>query len=179
MDKQELIKLLEIANQRIRHHHDALWKEETHYTWLVYILAAGVIFIAAGSGFSWILKPVIIAILGIIGIVICWLGYLVVRKEGQFFHVALQIRNRLNYAVGLSQSVKIEPDFNERLIPDEDIEIKSWEKINCEANKPLKCLLKGIFKPSSMGIRDWFQITLLLPILLFITMIIISIIMAV
>jgi hypothetical protein len=74
VDKQELIKLLDIANQRVRNHHDALWKEETHYTWLVYILAAGVISIFFISGVCWPLKAVIDITLSIVGICACQIG---------------------------------------------------------------------------------------------------------
>jgi hypothetical protein len=176
MDKQELIKLLDLANQRVRHHHDALWKEETHYTWLVYILAAGVIYIFFISGVCWPLKAVIDVPLSIIGICVCLIGYSVVRKEGRYFHEALQIRNRLNRAVGLDKRIKIEPDFNEMLMPKNDLEIKNWQEVRRKANKPLKKLLGGVFKWGSMGIRDWFQITLLFPILLFVIMIALSII---
>ncbi len=181
MDKQELIKLLDFANQRVRHHHDALWKEETHYTWLVYILAAGVIYIFFISGVCWPLKAGIAVLLSMIGICVCLVGYSVVRKEGRYFHEALQIRNRLNCALGLDKRIKIEPDFNEMLIPNKDTEIKDWNDVESEANKCLRQLLKGIFRPNStkptpMGIRDYFQITLLLPILLFVAMIILSII---
>jgi hypothetical protein len=42
-----LIKLFEINEQRVRHHHDCIWKEETHYTWAAYILAGGLIGILA------------------------------------------------------------------------------------------------------------------------------------
>jgi hypothetical protein len=183
MDKQELIKLLDIANQRLRHHHDALWKEETHYTWLLYILVAGVIFIFFINGVCWTLKALIIFFLGIIGISICLIGYSVVRKEGQYFHEAIQIRNRLNCAIGLNQRIKTESDFNKMLIPNSDTKVKDWDRVKSEANKCLRQLLKGIFKPNStkptpMGIRDWFQVTLLLPILLFSLMIVLSIIKA-
>jgi len=177
MDKQELIKLLDITNQRIRHHHDALWKEETHYTWLVYIITAGVVFIAFASPACWILKASIITTLGIIGSFICYFAYRVVRREGQFSHEALQIRNRLNCAIGLNQPIKIEPNGEEIMIPTKDTEIKDWNVVESKANKPLGNLVKGVFKPGSMdmGIRDWFQITLLLPVLLFVSMIILSI----
>jgi len=176
LDKQDFIKLLDIANQRVRHHHDALWKEETHYTWLAYILAAGVIFIVFGSDFCWALKAIISIPLGMIGVCICIIGFRVIRKEGEDFHEALQVCRRLNCAIGLNQRIKTESGFNEMLIPGEHIKIKSWRKVKSEANKPLKKLLGGVFKWRSMGIRDWFQITLLFPILLFVIMIALSII---
>jgi hypothetical protein len=176
LDKQDFIKLLDIANQRIRHHHDALWKEETHYTWLVYILAAGVIYIFFISGVSWPLKAGIAILLSVIGICVCLIGYSVVRKEGRYFHEAIQIRNRLNRAIGLDKRIKIELDFDEMLLPRKDTEIKNWHEVRCKANKPLKELLGGLFKWDSMVIRDWFQITLLFPILIFVIMIVLSII---
>ncbi len=43
--KTELLKHFELANQRIRYHHDSLWEEEKHYSWWVYILLAGLIYI--------------------------------------------------------------------------------------------------------------------------------------
>jgi hypothetical protein len=176
MDKKELITLLDLANQRVRLHHNALWKEETHYTWLVYILVAGAIYIFFVVRLYWPLKAAIDIFLSMIGIIVCLLGCSVVRKEGRYFNKVRQIRNRLNYAIGLSQRVKAEHDFNEMLLPFQDTEIKDWNEVESKANKPPKDLLKGIFKPDSMGIRDWFQITLLLPILLFAIIIVLSII---
>ncbi len=179
MDKQELIKLLDIANQRLRHNHDALWKEETHYTWLLYILVAGVIFIIASSELCWTLKAIISVPLSVIGICVCLIGYKVVRKEGQYFHEAIQIRNRLNCAIGLNQRIETESGFNKILIPNSDTKVKDWAKARREANLRIEELLKYVFtKPCCLGIRDWFQITLLLPILIFSFMIVLAIVKA-
>ena len=175
MDKQELIKLLEIANQRLRHVHDALWKEETHYTWLVYILAAGVVFVVVSSEACGTVKTIIASVLSLIGILVCLFAYSAVRKEGRFFHTALQIRNRLNFALDLNNFTLNKPYEGKKLLPNDEVEVKDWKEVECKANKSLKELLKGIFRPSSIGIRGYFQLTLLLPIPLFLVMLLLSI----
>ena len=43
--QQELLKLLEIISQRIQHHHDSLWEEAKHYSWWIYIIFAGLIYL--------------------------------------------------------------------------------------------------------------------------------------
>ena len=75
-ENQELIKLFEIANQRLRHIHDALWKEEAHYTWLIYILVAGAILALNVNDL-----PIVAIVLSAIGIGICWVGFFVLKEK--------------------------------------------------------------------------------------------------
>jgi hypothetical protein len=44
-ENSELWKHLELMAQRINHHRDALWEEEKHYTWWIYITFVGLIYI--------------------------------------------------------------------------------------------------------------------------------------
>jgi hypothetical protein len=179
MENSELIYLVDIANQRIRHHHDALWKEETHFTWLVYTCLAGVIYIFTGVTLSLEGKAIVIGVLGVLGILLCIAGYSVVRKEGELMHEAIQVRNRLNKAIKYNSIDNT--DIFKKAIPQSEIQVKSWDRAKTEANKKLfweliKACLVSSFKRDSMGIRDWFQIILLSPICIFWVMIILSII---
>ena len=130
-ENQDLIRLFEVANQRLRHIHDALWKEETHYTWLIYILVAGAILALRDL-------PIVAIVLSVIGIVICDVGFFVVRRESKFFKRAKQSVD--NYVARLNIS-DLEP-------PQEG-------------------------EPGT-SIQDYFRITLLIPIAVFIVLIVLS-----
>ena len=196
INTNELMKLIELANARIRHHHDTLWKEEVHYTWISYILVGGLIYLLTVStqlqlnlitatGFF-----VTALLLSFVGMFLCVLGYKVIRKEGADYHTALQIRNRLYRAIGLHKYNTVDGS----IFPDDELSVKDWEQVKQEVNKDIKYLinrkinkfwLKSSFKilfrffkkddliednsidKAKLGIRDIFQITMLLPIPVF------------
>jgi hypothetical protein len=181
-ENSELIHLLDIANQRLRHHHDALWKEETHYTWLSYILAGGLIYLLVIS--RQISLDLLIAIgfflaavtLSIIGIFVCIIGFKVIRLEGTYFHTAIEIRNRLHRALKLHEYY-VE---NEKIFPDKELKSpEGWKEVekatnkclgqllNCKALEQLLCLKEAGNQSSKYNIRDLFQLTMLLPLIIF------------
>jgi len=180
----ELLRLLDIANQRLRHHHDTLWKEETHYTWLSYILAGGLIYLLVVSTQTKLNLLTTIGFflaavtLSIIGIFICIMGFKVIRLEGMYFHTAIEIRNRLHRALKLDK-YHIE---DKRIFPDDELESpKDWDKVkkdankcpeqllNCETLKQLLSLEEPENQSSRYRIRDLFQLTMLLPMIIFCT----------
>jgi len=166
----------------MKHHHDALWKEETHYTWISYILAGGLIYVLIGSQASNVLKSAIAIALSVIGILLCVIAFRVVRLEGQYFHRALQIRNRLNRALQL-HNYRLKNDKHGYLIyPDDetkfdDFEFKEWHKVDDDANMPVKRFLRTSPKFCGFGIRHLFQLTLLLPMTVFLVGIVVSILL--
>ncbi|MCX6011172.1 MAG: hypothetical protein NT134_02785 [Chloroflexi bacterium] len=194
-ENSELIHLLDIVNQRLRHLHDSLWKEETHYTWLSYILVGGLIYLLVISrqtsldlltaiGFF-----LLAFFLSIIGIFICIMGFNVIRLEGKYFHTAIEIRNRLHLALKLDKYY-VE---GKRIFPDtkyyNELEVKDWKEVekaankclgqllNCEALKEqLICLKEPEEKSEKYTIRDLFQLTMLLPLTIFCTALIYSVV---
>ena len=190
-ENSELIHLLDIANQRLRHHHDALWKEETHYTWLSYILAGGLIYLLVIS--RQISLDLLIAIgfflaavtLSFIGIFVCIIGFKVIRLEGIYFHTAIEIRNRLHLALNLDKYY-VE---GKRIFPDDELKSpKDWDKVekdankcpeqllNCEVLEQLLCLKETENQSDNYRIRDLFQLTMLLPLVIFCTALIYSVV---
>lgn len=89
------MKFLELALQRVRNHQDALWEEEKHYTWWIYAILGMIIFIYANQSLCIEQKMISIALLSLFGIFISIMGCFVVRREGEFFHEATQIYNRI------------------------------------------------------------------------------------
>ena len=134
---------------------------------VVYILVAGTIYIFGFSRLNDVLVALVNIPLSLVRIFVCLMGYSVVRKEGRFFYEAMQVRNRLYDAIGINNGTDIQLE----LIPEEHIEIFSWRDTREKANNPFILLFLRAINPvkwKSLGIRDWFQVTLLLSILLFI-----------
>jgi len=166
-ENSELIHLLDIVNQRLRHLHDSLWKEETHYTWLSYILVGGLIYLLVISrqisldlltAIGFLLATIT---LSSIGILICIMGYKVIRLEGTYFHTAIEIRNRLHLALKLNEYYV---EDTKRIFPDDELEAKDWKEVEKATNKCLKQLFNC---KATHTIRDFFQFTMLLPMIIF------------
>jgi hypothetical protein len=73
---------------RLWKHHNALWEEEKHYSWWIYIILAGIIFIALSDA-SWLIKIVLVFLGSLLGLFISVVGYLVIKRESQRFDVAM------------------------------------------------------------------------------------------
>ncbi len=193
--QQELLKLLEVTSQRVQHHHDALWEEAKHYSWWIYILLAGLISLYLNLLNLCFLEPwvgILLTVLGnLFGCVLSLIGYNAVRREGEMFYEARQIRARILVALGLDQLMP-EPHERESLMPQKDFKIKDFNSVKSKANEPLLKLfckaLKAFFhasiirKPTKrnskngLGIRDGFQLTFLITALLFIVLLVVSLI---
>jgi hypothetical protein len=103
LSNENVIELYSSACQRLRHHHDAIWKEETHYTWLVYILIAGTILALTCN----VEKPwngIIAIILSLTGIFACIIGFNVISRERQFFEQASDSCKRYTNELGITET---------------------------------------------------------------------------
>jgi len=103
LNNENVIELYLNASQRLRHHHDALWKEETHYTWLIYILVAGTILALTCD----VVKPwnaIIAIILSIVGIFACIIAFHVISRERHFFEQASDSCRRYANELGITQT---------------------------------------------------------------------------
>jgi predicted neutral ceramidase superfamily lipid hydrolase len=167
---EELCKLLDFAEQRLRHNHDALWKEEVHYTWISYVLAGGLVFLLSQINNQLNNKMVIIGIfiaallLSFIGGLLCYMGYRVIQKEGADFRESIEIRNRIRRALNLQNYTNSTQDT---LFPENELKAEEWSTVETHANKRFNKLVSGLFLNKN-GIRDIFRLTMILPILFFI-----------
>lgn len=181
--EETLLKLLDIASQRAKDHHDSLWEEEKHYMWWAYIIFAGLFFLRFGG--QLFIRPTEILILTIIGsvfgIFMSLTAYSVVRREGEYFHEALQISARISSALNLNESKLPHPFVGESLLPPEEVTVETWYLVTSDANKPLLKLFLGGVKalrhaslkkrPSKeerdFRVRDGFQLTFIVLAVLF------------
>ena len=108
--QQELLKLLEIISQRIQHHHDSLWEEAKHYSWWIYIIFAGLIYLYIRLPEFTLLEPceraLLMAFGSAFGIFISIMGFNAVRLESKYFKDARQMRNCILSALEVDQSIK-------------------------------------------------------------------------
>ena len=74
-EDKKLLKYLEIIERRIQHHHDALWEEEKHYTWWIYVLIGFIILVVTSEFISIKTKELIIIGISLIGIFISCSAY--------------------------------------------------------------------------------------------------------
>ncbi|MDH5782035.1 MAG: hypothetical protein OEZ07_05655, partial [Dehalococcoidia bacterium] len=107
-------------------------------------------------------------------IFISLMGYVVVRRESQYFHKAIQIYNRTIIALGLNQPMP-HPSGNSPISLMPPIDIQDFDSVKSKANKPLHELIASVFK-RNLGIRDCFQLTFVISALLFIVFCIFSVI---
>ena len=211
--EQRLLNYLEIISQRVIHHHDSLWEEEKHYSWWVYVILAGLIFVYLSSSPYLCGWPKIALILAgcALGIYLSRAGYKVIRKESQYFHEALESYRRTLIALDLhSRRLSI--------LPPSDTKAKDWSSVKSEANKSLCELVCGLewrkwhelvtrfsrwkrlskrreryllvttlakcrnkkcklrIEKYKRGIRDFFQLTFFVTLLLFIALLIFSLV---
>jgi hypothetical protein len=150
----KLTKYLEITSERVTHHGRLLWQEEQHYTWWVYILFAALATVLLSESLgSW--RIVLIVLVSGFGIIVSFIGYKVIRIEGRQLHHALANQESVLSQLGLCHE----------------------KRAKATPNKTLKELLVGFAKTivqtklpenEALGIRDYFQLTLIVAVLLFI-----------
>lgn len=185
MEKEsKLLKLLELVSQRIADHRDALWEEEKHYTWWIYIIFGGLIYIFVNDYLCLQWKMVLITLGSLFGVFISLTGYNVIRRESEQFHLARQIYARTVIALGLNQPIPRPNGCNHLLLmPEDEIKEEDFESVSC-ANKPRDVLRSALVEilPDTwnlkkklkdkltdacktyekFGIRDAFQLTFLI-----------------
>jgi hypothetical protein len=163
-DEQQLLqKYLEIISERERHFHESLWEEEKHYTWWVYILFAGLIYLYTSHGVCNIVKFILILGLSIFGIWICLAAINAIRREGRDFCIAHQMFQRAIISLGLD---KWNPNLpvNTKLYEESEKDGVKWQDIDKVKSGANKC---G-FRDCSFSIRYIFRITFWIALALFI-----------
>ena len=157
----ELLKHLEVVSQRERHHHDILWEEEKHYSWWVYVVFAGLVFIYSHSNPAFLPEYKIIAIIfgTFLGVWLSISAIRVIHLESKYLHEARQLYTRTIIALELHKHYIL---CNELLVP--EIEFKDMDCVRYNANK------------FDFGIRSIFKYHFLLVAHLFVGFMIFSII---
>lgn len=159
IEKNELMKFFEMSQEFRKYNHSALWEEEKHFTWWISIIFTALILVFLSNELSDLQESVIITIGSIFGIFLSLFGYIVIRKEGIYFTDALETFCRTAKALELHKlgKQKSESTIRTPLMPEYPIN-ESFEEARNKANKSLPRLLKEIFKPKMLGIRDCFQL---------------------
>lgn len=168
-DNSELLKHFEVTSQRVRHHHNALWEEEKHYSWWVYIIFAGLILVYTNQHLCWWHQLAIIIGGSLLGLYLSYSGYRIIRREGIFFSRELEIYKRAQISCNLQRNM---PSPNEKhpLLP--KMEVKDWRAVESAANKSWRELVRPPFR--NLRIRDFFQLNFIITGVLFIAMVIFS-----
>ena len=158
---------IQAAHNRMINHHKALWEEEKHYTWWIYIIFAATLFIFIKVPVADPLKAILIGFSAIFGAIMSFVAFRVVRKEGQCYTEALQIFNRLLYRFNLpNEKIVIEEEGKSIEFPlFPPYGIYDFSLVESKSNKTLSCLISAFFTGRA-GIRDLFQLTFLMSITL-------------
>ncbi|MFC1912603.1 hypothetical protein ACFLX7_00150 [Chloroflexota bacterium] len=181
-DNSGLIKHLEIVSQTAKHHHDAIWEEEKHYSWWVYIILAGLIYIYVNVDGNYIPKNTLITIGGLFGIYLSLAAIKVIRREGDFLYQTLEKCNWARDALGLNQPIQC-PNG------EKCVELKAKFDTK-KANKGFKEFIdfkhrlgiidiyqlakEFITLQNGLRIRDIFQVTFVIAAILFVILIVLS-----
>lgn len=162
-----MIPYLEATSQRVSHHGKLLWEEEKHYTWWVYVLLGAMLYLLLSHQVSGGLRLCLIVIVSLFGIAISSIGLRVIRVEGVQFYDALRLQDEILDMMNLpgtrGHKHPARGSANKGL-PDELI--TSFFKTMLRTGK--------LDEDKKAGIRDCFQVTLILAILLFILLDLVS-----
>jgi len=126
-------------------HHNAIWEEQKHFTWLISIILSGQLVIFAGVKVASTQKITLVVISSLVGILFAVIGFRTQRIEGIYYS---------NVNVAYNEAYKA-------LFP---ATAPSWHR--GEPNKKIKKLISTIFTKSS-GVRDYFQFLFLSFIVVF------------
>ena len=88
MENQLRLARVELLQNRRNFHHNALWEEEKHFTWWVYILLSALALIYTSDLCDQAKLP-IIAAGAILGIIICSIALAIMRRESIYFKDSL------------------------------------------------------------------------------------------
>ena len=158
-----------------KYNHQALWEEEKHFTWWISVIFPALFFILISTNIQPILKIITITLGCIFGILLSFFGFIVIRKEGIYFTDALETFCRTCKALELNKpsTNKSEINMNLPLMPDYPIN-KSFEIARQKANKPIISLIINLLKPSTLKIRDCFQLIFIFSSFIFLALLILS-----
>ncbi len=108
-------KELELCHKEIDRFHQALWEEEKHYTWWIYIIFGGIVAIFASSlVLPW--KSLSVVLLALCGISVCNIARMVVIREYNNLSREFAKRNKLEKDLNLADQSESKSDPD--LVPD-------------------------------------------------------------
>jgi uncharacterized membrane protein (DUF485 family) len=137
---------LDLAHQIRQSHHNAIWEEQKHFTWLISIILSAQLIVFVGANLGSSQKIALIIISSVVGVLFAITGFRVQRIEGVYFYNANVTYNEAYSAVFQTT----EPSYRRG-----------------SANKTLWGLIASIFTNSS-GVRDHFQFLFLTFIAVFV-----------
>jgi hypothetical protein len=135
MNSEHLTKL-QIAQSIRDFHHNALWEEEKHFTWLVSILITAMLLVFTNDKVTDTMRGVAVLVLSLAGLFISATALVVLRRES------------LNFQTALHRFVR----QHNQCFPDIQLEIPA----TANPNKSFLRLAVGTFRRGSY-IRDAFQ----------------------
>lgn len=144
-DRIELLKHMEFMLARIHNHHSALWEEEKHYSWWVYILFAGLIYLYSTTGWEKGTTRYMIIAVSIIGMIVSLAAIRVIWAEGKYLYEALQLYDRTAVALGFDQPILPAISGKEPFL---DVKVKDIEHVKRDANKWRSLGIRSVFKYS-------------------------------
>lgn len=132
---------------RIRaYHHNSIWEEQKHFTWLISIFLAAELIALNGEGLSRASRAVIVIAGSVVGIILASVGFRVQRREGESFRRA--------------NALFVE-EFN-AIFP-----LATLEPPAPDANKTIRSLAASFLRGRA-GVRDYFQVLFLSFIIVFV-----------
>mgnify|MGYP006865022285 CR=1 FL=1 len=187
--------LLEHAQQRMWHHHNALWEIEKHYTWWIAGLLSGLVLLYGNDKLCHAQRLILVSLGSLFGAFMARMAWIVARREGVFFMEAMRSTHNTLLALGLQDKVKLPSrpggaDDAEgeavQLMPDLEA-CTDWKTIGASSNRPWRELLKSLkldfvhclfqlVRPqkkvfpdekSKIGVRDAFLLVFLVAAFLF------------
>jgi hypothetical protein len=157
MDNSTLNNHMSLVHERMTHHHEILWEEEKHYSWWVYSILAGLVWIYTQrlSALNDSSKLIIITMGCIFGIFLSISAWRAIHLESEYLFEARQYYARCLIALQLDKPVPLLPD-GKALIEAEDAKFSELECVKIKANH-----LDG-------GIRSFFKYNFIATMLMFI-----------
>jgi hypothetical protein len=159
---EERMEYLKVCREEIERFHRALWEEEKHYTWWIYILFGGILAVSLSSlPIFW--KALFVVFLALGGIYFCNVARMVVAREyGNLVEAFRKYNQEIEY-------------FN--LASDNKITSSNQVDLSCRGS--IKLLVKAMIsknKNRDTAIADWFVVTFKLAKITFIISIAVAII---
>jgi hypothetical protein len=127
-------------------HHNAIWEEQKHFTWLISIVLSGQLVIFAGVNIASTQKIALVVVSSLVGVLFAAIGFRTQRIEGIYFSNA---------------NVAFDETYRKLFYVAEPPRRRS------DPNKTIRDLISGVFTNNS-GVRDYFQFLFLSFIIIFV-----------
>jgi hypothetical protein len=150
------ISKLNIADSRRKYHHNALWEEEKHFTWLVSLILSAELFLFTSDRIVYRTRLTVAIAIALLGTLISAVALIVLRKESSYFHHA---------------NKDFVEEFN-LLFPQGRLSMTSSRGPN---RNPLSLLVH--FFRGSLGVRDAFQFIFVIFALTFAAILVVSVVL--